>query len=176
MKKFKGKYEQLFEQTYSRYQLGGFLSGEVVYIDERKLRDSFVEGLAASTKEWVVKAARDKQEFVISAIKTDHSDSFNGPVGSPTSPGEKYADIYVQYAPGMLKDVLTVPIRILKRKDPEENNLPGVNKDLVRPNDMSANGPGEVDQTMGRDKERNLPGGNTAIKSAPAPKPGPPKR
>jgi len=165
MKEFRGKYNLLLEQTLYRYQQGGFLRGDYVKLKSGALQGDGAKHISSQVRELL--EASDKQDtyWRISYIKSGQSEAFNGPVDAANIPAAPlYADIIHEYAPGMWKDPVTLPLDMLEKieVEPQEGYAP-YPKSLVRPNDNSNKEATEVDQTDGKDAERKLHNKNEKV-------------
>lgn len=176
MNKFTGKFEKLHEETLFRYQQGGFLRGDYVKIKKNALKNELVEQFSEQLKNILQDAIKNETVLRVSYIKSGKSESFSGPVDAANIPScELWADCYVEHAPGMWHNVMTIPLSIIEKIEVEgANGYPQYDKKLIRPN---AEEPDRVDkelkkQTMGDDDNRKLSKKNTKLANAKEPKDG----
>ncbi len=176
MNKFSGKFEKLHEETLYRYQQGGFLRGDYAKIKKDALKNEHVEQFSEQMKNILQDAIKNETVLRVSYIKSGKSEAFSGPVDAANIPAcELWADCYVEHAPGMWHNVMTIPLSILEKMEPDgANGFIPYNKDLIRPN---AEEPSKVDselkkQTMGGDDNRVLPKTNTKLANTKEPKDG----
>jgi hypothetical protein len=170
MRNFRGQFEKLHEQTLYRCQQGGFLRGDYVTIKSNALHHDLVKGLSDQMKTVLNDAIQNDTVLRVSYIKSGRSEAFSGPVDAANIPScELWADCYVEHAPGMWHNVMTVPCGILEKIEIEgANGFPPYNKNLIRPNTKE---PGSADselktQTKGDDVNRNLTRKNIKIKES----------
>lgn len=170
MKKFNGKYEKICEETLSRYQQMGFLSGDSVKLKKDALSHDVIKMMSEQVKSLLSTALKEGSSFKISAIKSGKPEAFSGPLGASNIPScHTWADIYHEYAPGMFNNVLTVPLEILEKVDVEgANGYPQYDKKLVRPNVVEPTADKEMLKQTEGDK-RKMP--STDNKPAHTPKP-----
>lgn len=174
MKKFKGKYERILEQTLYRYQQGGFLRGDYVRIKDNALNHPIVKQMSGPLKEIIENAKKSDTYYRVSYIKSGHSEAFNGPVDAANIPSETlWADIIHEYAPGMWKDPLTLPLEVLEKVEVEGASGYAQYPDSIkRDTDFSGDEADEVDQTMGKDENRKLHNKNKKLEHAQEPRSG----
>lgn len=153
------KYTQLVEAAIARHQQGGVLSGDYVRIKKDALSNKIVEGMTDALKMILASYIKNQQIMRVSYIKSGHSEAFSGPVDAPNIPSPvMWADVLTEYAPGMWKDPLTLPIEILERIPLDDfQTFPQYDKNL----DYEHGSDPKTDevrdkQTMSKDKERNL--------------------
>ena len=174
MNKFSGKFERLHEETLYRYQQGGFLRGDYAKIKKDALKHELVESLSDQMKAILEDAIKNDTVLRVSYIKSGRSEAFSGPVDAANIPScELWADCYVEHAPGMWHNVMTIPLGILEKQELDgANGFIPYNKDLVRPNtDEPKDNAKELKaQTMGDDDNRNLSDKNTKLANTKAPK------
>jgi hypothetical protein len=176
MNKFHGQFEKISESTLFRYQQGGLLGGDYVTIKKDALKHEALKQLSPQYKAILEQAIKNKTVLRVSVIKSGKSEAFNGPVDASNIPSaEMWADLYVEYAPGMWKDPMTLPICALEKTDVGGDmgmeGYPQYDKKLVRPN-RSDDDVEEVDQTKGKDENRKLPKNNTKLANTKSPKDG----
>jgi len=169
MNNFRGKYEQIHEDTLYRFQQGGFLAGDYVAIKKDALQSEMVDKLTNTTKEMLKALIKQQIPLRISYIKSATSEAMSGPVGAANVPGCLWADVVIEYAPGMWKNPMTLPLAVLEKLTPE-NEAEGYrpySKELKRKNrnDSSEASPDKFrdEQTKGKDKERQLTTKNTKL-------------
>lgn len=176
MDTFTGKFERIHEQTLFRHQQGGFLGGDYVKIKKGALRHESVETFSDQLKDRIQDAIQNDTLLRVSYIKSGKSEAFNGPVDASNIPScELWADCYVEHAPGMWHNVMTLPVSVLEKIEVEEaNGYPQYNKKLIRPNNEDPGAPDKElkKQTMGGDDNRMLAKKNTKLANTPEPKDG----
>lgn len=176
MNKFTGRFEKLHEETLYRHQQGGFLRGDYAKIKKDALKNESAEQFSSQLKAIIHDAIQNETMLRISYIKSGKSESFSGPVDAANIPScELWADCYVEYAPGMWNNVMTLPLAVLEKIEVEgaEGYAP-YNKNLVRPNTKEPDKADKEmkDQTMGDDESRQLAKKNTKLANTKEPKDG----
>ncbi len=125
MKNFTGKYERIIQEAIGRYQTNGFLGGDYVKINKSALSGEFGKSLSAQMKAMIEAVIKSNSNLRISVIKADHSDPLGSPIGSANQPGKLYADVVVEYAPGMWKDPMTLPVEVLEKVEVDSEGSTG---------------------------------------------------
>ena len=157
--KYDGKFETIFEETIMRFQQGGLLEGDYVRFIKNYQRNPKMKDKARTYMERLDFMDKSDLHVKVSAIKAERTESTNGVVGAADAPTGHWADIVVEYAPGLWRDVITVPIEILERIDTGINWSPGTPESLMRKDNTNIK-PIEVKQA---DPNRNLPSKNKRI-------------
>ena len=177
MNKFKGKCLTLLENTLNRYQQGGFLAGDYVKIKKNALKSEMVDKMSDAMKNMIKVAMKENTHLRVSYIKSTAAEAMNGPINAANIPGCLWADIVFEYAPGMWKDPMTVPVEILEKieMDGDMTGYAPYKQNIKRPNNEIRT-PVEVKNTNNADKEvsitHNLTVKNTKLANTPAPKDG----
>ena len=177
MRNFDGKFEKICENTLYRFQQGGFLRGDYVRIKKDALKHSELKQISAPMRSILENVIKSGIPLRISYIKSGSSEAFNGPVDAANSPCcELWADVVTEYAPGMWKDPMTLPLGVLEKVDVGgEYGMEGYaqySKDIVRPNRTDNEEGSSVEQTKGKDDERKLTRKNKKLEHTPKPKDG----
>lgn len=168
MTKFKGKYTRLMEQTLYRYQQGGLLRGDYVQLKKDALNNPIVKEMSQQVKDALKHYMDSDTYFRVSYIKSGASEAFSGPVDAANIPAAPlWADVVHEYAPGMWKDPFTLPLEVLKKVEvsPAEGYAQYPDS-IKRDNNLSNDEAEEVDQTMGKDENRNLTRKNKTLDTA----------
>lgn len=172
MKNFKSQFEVICEETLSTYQQGGFLRGDYVLLKKNTLSCEALKQISEPMKEIIKTAIKNKTRFRISYIKSGAPEAFSGPVDAPNIPSKTmWADVVIEYAPGMWKDPMTLPLSVLEKMDIEGNNIaPPIPDEIKRSNDKDDTKE-ETDsvrakQTKSEDETRKLPTKNTKLKES----------
>jgi len=161
MKNFTGKFEAIHEETLYRYQQQGFLCGDYVTISKDALKDEHVKKLSKQMQTMIESVMKSKTPLRISYIKSSHAEAPSGPIGAPNIPGCIWADVVIEYAPGMWKDPMTLPLNILEKVDVDSESstgdtgmsgYPQYSDDIRRQSVMTIK-PEEVKATDNRDKK-----------------------
>lgn len=182
MKNFHGKYETICEAALGRYNMNGFLAGEYVKIKKDALKGEHAKSFTKQMQSMIESIQKSDVVLRISYIKSSASEAMNGPVGAPNVPGCLWADVVVEYAPGMWKDPMTLPLSMLEKVELDSESSTGdtgmsgyaqYSPSILRP-DHTQIKPVEVKATNNRettsDEDHNLTKKNTKLANTKAPK------
>ncbi|MDD4109921.1 MAG: hypothetical protein PHS54_00045 [Clostridia bacterium] len=179
MNKFTGKFEKIHEETLYRYQQNGFLRGDYAKIKKNALKHELIEKFSDQMKSILQDAIQNETVLRISYIKSGKSEAFSGPVDAANIPScELWADCYIEHAPGMWHNVMTIPLSILEKIEIEgSNGFPPYNKNIVRDHNPDKDTDKKTDkemktQTKGDDENRKLAKKNTKLANTEEPKDG----
>jgi hypothetical protein len=120
------KFNVLYENLLERYQQGGFLIGDRVRFKSNVLAMEFFKSKGQNFID-VVKSCMDPNfdlNLRISAIKSVYPTTTQNYRGGTESPDRIYADVIVEYAPGLYRTPMTVPIEALELQDDGINTGP----------------------------------------------------
>jgi len=144
--KFNGIFDKLIAESTSRFQQGGVLSGDLVRIRKDYTKNEKFKTMTAQYKAMIENAANTDLNLRAGGVKSTRpttSGYYGGGDGSGTSaPTDYFVDIVVEYAPGLWRDPITVPLEILEVVD-AQGNLAPVPDSLKRPNKV--HGPKKVE-------------------------------
>jgi hypothetical protein len=126
--KFKGKYDTLIETAITRFEMGGIMSGDLVKFRKDALKHEKIKNGTEQYKE-TIKAMMDSDLNIrVSAVKSIRpttTGNYEGGYGAGTrSPTDHFVDISLEYAPGLVRDPITVPIEVLDLVDMDGNLAP----------------------------------------------------
>jgi len=155
MKFKKGKYDILIETATTRFENGGIMSGDLVRIRKDALKNEKVKGFTAQFLKMLENAMNTDLNLRAGAVKSTRPTTSGNYKGGTDSPADYYVDIVVEYAPGLWRDPMTVPIEILEVID-TGINLPPVPDSLKRKNKVDM--PKKVESP---DANRTTPTKNT---------------
>jgi hypothetical protein len=100
----------------------------------------------------------------ISAIKSTRPTTTQNYRGGTESPDDIYADVIIEYAPGLYRNPMTVPIGALELQDdginrgPIPDSIKRKSKIQIKPEDQKAEQDADFDINLGN-KNVQLPGG-----------------
>lgn len=158
------KFNVLLENLLERYQSGGFLIGDRVKFRKDWNKLDFFKEKASSFIQMIEATADPKFDLNlrISALKSIYPTTTQNYRGGTESPDHIYADIIVEYAPGLYRNPMTVPVEALELQDDGINRGP-VPDSLKRKNNV--HGPEEIKtkETNNFKADVNLNGKNVAI-------------
>ena len=171
MTKYRGKYDILIENHITRYQTGGLMSGDIVKIRKDALKNEKVQKMMNNYKEMVKFSMETDLNLRVSAIKSIWPNStrdYSGGQGYATDAAgaDYWVDVVLEYAPGLYKDPMSVPMEILEIVDTGINLAP-IPDSLKRPSITHL--PKDIEAM---DKDRKLPTKNTTMANSNSPKDG----
>lgn len=120
------KFAVLYENILERYQQGGFVIGDRVKFKKDCLKQNFFQSKGQSFIDIVTScmAPGFDLNLRIGAIKSIRPTTTQNYRGGTDSPDDYYADIYIEYAPGLYRTPMTVPIGVLELQDDGINTGP----------------------------------------------------
>ena len=160
------KFDVLFENLLERYQQGGFIIGDRVRFKKDALNSEFMKSKGQNFID-IVKSCMDPNfdlNLRISAIKSIYPTTTQNYRGGTESPDKIYADIIVEYAPGLYRTPMTVPIEILELQDdgintgPVPDSVKRKSKINIKPEAVKAEQKADFDINL-QNKNVQLPGG-----------------
>lgn len=133
---FKGKFEKIYEDTIYRFQSGGIMAGDIVKISANALSNAKVKGMTEAYQEMLKNAMESDLNIRVGGVKSIRPNTAGNYDATGTdAAGDFHVDIVVEYAPGLWRDPITVPLEILERFDTGINLAP-VPDSLKRQNDI----------------------------------------
>jgi hypothetical protein len=160
------KFNVLFENLLERYQQGGLIIGDRVRFRKDALSHEFFKGKGQNFLD-VVKSCMDPGfdlNLRVSAIKSIYPTTTQNYRGGTESPDKIYADIIVEYAPGLYRTPMTVPIEVLELQDdgintgPVPDSVRRKSKINIKPEKVEAEQKADFDINL-QNKNVQLPGG-----------------
>jgi hypothetical protein len=138
------KFDVLVEEVISRYQQGGLLNGDFVIIRKDALSNPKLKDRPSNFIDMLKNAIATKLPLRVSMIKSERPESSNDLVGGANhAPTGFWVDVCVEYAPGLWRDPMTLPLEVLDIANPEGENLPAW-PDEVKRKDNSTIKPEDV--------------------------------
>jgi hypothetical protein len=120
------KFTTLYENMLERYQQGGLILGDRVKFKKDALSNDYFKSKGQSLLD-IVKATMDPNfdlNLRIGAIKSTRPTTSQNYRGGTESPDDLYADIYIEYAPGLYRNPMTVPVGVLELQSDGINTGP----------------------------------------------------
>jgi hypothetical protein len=160
------KFDVLFENLLERFQQGGFIIGDRVRFKKDALNSDFMKGKGQNFID-VVKSCMDPGfdlNLRISAIKSIYPTTTQNYRGGTESPDKIYADVIVEYAPGLYRTPMTVPIELLELQNdgintgPVPDSVRRKSKINIKPEKIKAEQKADFDVNL-QNKNVQLPGG-----------------
>jgi hypothetical protein len=115
MKLTESKFNVLLEYALSRYQMGGFLVGDLVVIKPSALKHEEIASRGQTFKEQIEARIKSKQHLRVSYVKSIRQDTPGRPANSGAA--DYYVDVVEEYAPGLFHNVFTLPAEVLEVVD-----------------------------------------------------------
>ena len=140
------KFDVLFENLLERYQQGGFLIGDRVRFRKDCLSLEFFKNKAQSFID-LLKSTMESGfdlNLRIAAIKSIYPTTSQNYRGGTESPDSIYADVIIEYAPGLYRTPMTVPIEALElmedgiNRGPVPDSLKRKSKIEIKPKGVKA--------------------------------------
>lgn len=160
------KFDVLYENLLERYQQGGFLIGDRVRFKKDALNSEFMKGKGQNFID-IVKSCMDPNfdlNLRISAIKSIYPTTTQNYRGGTESPDKIFADVIVEYAPGLYRTPMTVPIELLELQDdgintgPVPDSVKRKSKINIKPEKTEAEQSAKFDINL-QNKNVQIPGG-----------------
>lgn len=159
-------FEQLFESAMERFQQGGFRIGDRVSFKKDALKNKYISSRAQSYVD-IIKACMEPSfdlNLRIGAIKSvfpSTTQNYGG--GGTTPPDMVFFDVYIEYAPGLFRNPMTVPAEAIQTFDDGINRGPIPNS-LRRKNKI--HGPEEIEAEADSKSDVNLKNKNVTLPGA----------
>jgi len=156
------KFNVLFENLLERYQQGGLIIGDRVRFRKDCLKLDFFKEKGQNFID-LVKSCMEPGfdlNLRVSAIKSIYPTTTQNYRGGTEAPDKIFADVYIEYAPGLYRNPMTVPIEALELQDDGINRGP-VPDSVKRKSKI--HGPEKVETDSPADFEVNLNNKNVKI-------------
>lgn len=160
------KFDVLYENVLERYQQGGFLIGDRVRFRKDVLKMDFFKNKGQNFLD-VVRACMDPSfdlNLRVSALKSIYPTTSQNYRGGSESPDSIFADVIIEYAPGLYRNPMTVPIEALELQDdginrgPVPDSLKRKSRINIKPEKIEAEQSADFDINL-QNKNVQLPGG-----------------
>jgi len=163
------QFDVLLEKELERFQMGGIIVGDRVRFKQDALQHEYVTSRATSFKD-IIQACMHPSfdlNLRVGAVKSIYPTTTQNYVGGSEAPDGIFLDIYIEYAPGLYRNPMTVPIGIIEVID-DGNNRGPVPDSLVRKNKVHGPQEQEAEQNNNakgfevnlKNKNVVIPGGN----------------
>lgn len=158
-------FDTLLEAELERFQQGGFMVGDRVKFKKNTLQHQYIASRGQSFKDIVAACMQPSFDLClrIGAIKSIYPTTTQNYGNGTQSPDGIYFDIYIEYAPGLYRNPMTVPIDVLELQD-DGNNRGPIPDSIRRPNNI--HGPEEVNASTDAKHDINLTTKNTTLPGA----------
>lgn len=136
------KFDLVLEKELERYQQGGFLVGDRIKFKKDALKHEYISSKAQGFLD-IVKSCMDPSfdlNLRIGALKSIYPTSYTNFQAGHVAPDGVFADIYIEYAPGLYRNPMTVPVETIEHIDDGAERGP-IPDSVKRPN--TVHGPKE---------------------------------
>lgn len=130
-------FDTLLEKELERFQCNGFLVGDRICFKKDALQSEYIKTRAKSFQE-VIKACMDPSfdlNLRIGAVKSIYPTTTQNYGNGTEQVLGVFVDIYIEYAPGLYRNPMTVPIEVIELID-DANNRGPIPNSLKRPNNV----------------------------------------
>lgn len=148
------KFDVLYENELERFQQGGIIVGDRVKFKKDALKLDYIAKRAQSYKDIIASCMEPTFDLTlrVGAVKSIYPTSSTNFQGGYTAPDGVFLDIYIEYAPGLYRNPMTVPIEAIDVISDGVNRGP-IPDSLRRKNNI--HGPEEI-QTQSDDVKANV--------------------
>lgn len=144
------QFDMLLEKELERFQMGGFLIGDRVKFKKDALSVDYIAKRPQGFKDIIASCMEPSFDLNlrIGAIKSVYPTSATNFQAGNSTPDGVFADVYVEYAPGLYRNPMTVPVEVLEIMDDgaergpipnsskRQNNIHGPKEQKATPNDV----------------------------------------
>ena len=160
-------FDVLLEQELERFQQGGIIVGDRVRFRKNCLKHEFFKKRAQSFHDLVNSCmdAKFDLNLRVGAVKSIYPTTTQNYRGGSESPDFIYLDIYIEYAPGLYRNPMTVPIDVIEviddgmNRGPVPNSLRRKNR-IHKPEPIKAEQEDSDNQINLTSIDTKLPGAN----------------
>lgn len=161
------KFDLVFENEMERFQTAGIRVGDRVRIVKNAVSDDYVQKRAQSYQDFVKACSDPSFDLVmrIGSIKSIYPTTSQnyGTGGTTESPDGIFVDVYIEYAPGLFRNPITLPIHLIEIMD-DGNNRGPIPDSLRRKNNI--HGPQETSAQSDIKADVNLTTKNVQLPGA----------
>ena len=143
---YMNKFVALYESTIQRYTRGGLLTGDLVKFVENAFKDDFFKKQAWNYVEKAKSFHDSDLNLRVSAIKAVRPTMHSGDVQNEAE--EFIVDVTQEIAPGLYREFLTIPARLLQHIDTYPNLAP-------IPGSLKRNNKSNIDPKLINQEEEN---------------------
>lgn len=98
---------------YDRYKNGGYINGDYVTISKKIVNSDFFKNLPGQTQEYIQSALDTDLRLRVSSVNSIRPANQPGD-GGVGAAGDFVADIVIEYAPGLYRNPLSLPVNFLE--------------------------------------------------------------
>jgi hypothetical protein len=170
------QFDVLLEKELERFQMGGVIIGDRIRFKKDCLNHEYISSRAQSYID-MIQACMDPTfdlNLRVGAVKSIYPTTTQNYIGGSEAPDGVYLDIYIEYAPGLYRNPMTVPLCVVEVID-DGNNRGPVPDSVVRKNKVHGPQDQETEQNNNAkgfdvnltNKNVVIPGGNNWDDSQP---------
>lgn len=153
-------FDTLFEKELERFQQGGIVVGDRIRFKKDALKMEYIASRAQSYQD-IIKACMDPSfdlNLRVGAVKSIYPTSAYNFQAGHSAPDGVFLDIYIEYAPGLYRNPMTVPFEAVEVID-DGNERGPIPDSLRRKNNI--HGPEEIKSDVNlANSNVQLPGAN----------------
>lgn len=146
---YENKFKKIFESNFQRFQGGGVLTGDLVEFIDNVLNDGWFDKQSDNVKETVSQMLDSDLNIRVSSVYGLRPATAGGKQQDQQT-DDFYVDVAHELAPGMLGDVISLPVHLVKVVDTGGNLAPI--PDSLRYDDRSHIKPEPVELQEGDDE------------------------
>lgn len=131
------QFDILLEKELERFQMGGFLIGDRIRFKKDALNFDYIAKRPQGFKD-IIASCMDPSfdlNLRIGAIKSVYPTSATNFQAGNSAPDGVFVDIYIEYAPGLYRNPMTVPIEVIELMD-DGNERGPIPNSVKRPNNV----------------------------------------
>jgi hypothetical protein len=161
------QFDVIFEKELERFQTGGYCVGDRIRFRSDALKHEYVKSRAQSFQD-IVKTCSEPSfdlNLRIGAIKSIYPTTTQNYGNGTESPAGLFVDVYIEYAPGLFRNPMTVPIEVIEDASIRDEGRGPIPDSLRRKNNI--HGPEQIKTDSDikanvnlTDKNVQLPGAN----------------
>ena len=156
-------FDTLFEKELERFQLGGVIVGDRVRFKKDCTKIEYIKNRAKSYQDIIMACSEPSFDLnlrvgAVKSIYPTTSQNYTG--GHTDAPDGIFIDVYIEYAPGLYRNPMTVPIEAIEVIDDGINRGP-IPKSLRRENNVHE--PREIQAQQTQNDNINLQNKNVII-------------
>jgi hypothetical protein len=137
-------FDMLFEKELEKFQTGGYLVGQRIRLKKDALKHEYIASRAQSFQD-MIRACMDPGfdlNLRIGAIKSIYPTTTQNYGNGTESPTGTFFDVYIEYAPGLFRNPMTIPIEVVEEIPGDDGSRGPIPDSLRRPNNI--HGPEET--------------------------------
>ena len=146
---YENKFKKIFESNFQKFQGGGVLAGDIVEFIDKVLNDEWFDKQSSNVKDQVSQMLDSDLNIRVSSVYGLRP-AVGGGKQQDQQADDYYVDVAHELAPGMLGDIISLPVHLVQVIDTGANLAPI--PDSMRYDDKSHINPEPVDLQEGDDE------------------------